>query len=88
MPLILGYREDAHCCSLHNIGTTILLLSGDALFPYRRFIVIIILCIHLLANRCLGALYHNCITLTYRIAGKFGGELNLVVWRYALKPPN
>ena len=24
----------------------------------------------------------------YRIAGKFGGELNLAVWRYALKPPN
>ena len=25
---------------------------------------------------------------TYRIAGKFGGELNLAVWRYMLKPPN
>ena len=24
----------------------------------------------------------------YRIAGKFGGELNLAVWRYAFKLPN
>ena len=24
----------------------------------------------------------------YRIAGKFGGELNLAVWRYAYEPPN
>ena len=24
----------------------------------------------------------------YRIARKFGGELNLAVWRYAFKPPN
>ena len=23
----------------------------------------------------------------YRIVGKFGGELNLVVWWYAFKPP-
>ena len=26
--------------------------------------------------------------LIYRIAGKFGGELNLVVWRSILQPPN
>ena len=25
---------------------------------------------------------------TYRIAGKFGGELNLAVWRSILQPPN
>ena len=24
----------------------------------------------------------------YRIAGKFGGELNLAVWRSSLRPPN
>ena len=24
----------------------------------------------------------------YRIAGKFGGELNLAVWRSILQPPN
>ena len=28
------------------------------------------------------------VKVKYRIAGKFGGELNLAVWRYALKPPN
>ena len=28
------------------------------------------------------------LLLRYRIAGKFGGELNLAVWRYAFKPPN
>ena len=26
--------------------------------------------------------------IMYRIAGKFGGELNLAVWRSILQPPN
>ena len=31
----------------------------------------------------------DCGVIThYRIAGKFGGELNLAVWRSALQPPN
>ena len=35
------------------------------------------------------SVYLVCLyTQSYRIAGKFGGELNLAVWRYALKPPN
>ena len=29
-----------------------------------------------------------CIMLTHRIAGKFGMELNLVVWWILAKPPN
>ena len=33
----------------------------------------------------------RCVNLAinnYRIAGKFGGELNLAVWRSILQPPN
>ena len=29
-----------------------------------------------------------CYHPYYRIVGKFSGELNLAVWRYAFKPPN
>ena len=28
------------------------------------------------------------LALNYCIAGKFGGDLNLAVWRSGLKPPN
>ena len=28
------------------------------------------------------------LQLTYRMAGKFGGEFNLVVWRLKHEPPN
>ena len=27
------------------------------------------------------------VVVWYRMAGKFGGELNLAVWRYTFKPP-
>ena len=30
----------------------------------------------------------HIIIMAYRIAGKSGGELNLVVWRSRLQPPN
>ena len=39
---------------------------------------------------CHGVDNHTCSyyrSLSYRIAGKFGGELNLAVWRSILQPP-
>ena len=33
-------------------------------------------------------LFLYALLIAYRIAGKFGGELNLAVWQYAFKPPN
>ena len=41
-------------------------------------------------NREVVALYMQVVTipLLYCIAGKFGGELNFAVWRYAFQPPN
>ena len=35
-----------------------------------------------------GGKYTGFQPLSYRIAGKFGGELNLAVWWSSLRPPN
>ena len=56
--------------------------------------IILLLCIiHNIINLVVKALSQGqastlLFNLLYHIARKFGGELNLVVWRYVFQPPN